>query len=412
MATATEVVTNNMFLSNRNITKNVIDGIDFVMYILTDKQYPRNILLGYNHRPYTVWNRDDILTRYKAMLYEDCYLNAFPNYDWLIENNGLAPTFRPAPSYVMIDIDRAHFADDEQQFQQAVADTLENIKVNITGITSEHPIYIDSGNGYHIHVPLPGMTTSLENMPEFEAFWQQNLDLDNRFLRFIERTLSNGKSDQHHNLSVNSCMFRIPGTINSKARDRGKKDPYVTVIEGYKHVNHLIAETKWQPRSLKERNASRPTTKLLNDFYAHLIQERIEDTTDESDRRIRKMFQSLNPNNNLGNSGNDMIAWVEMILQRGVEDQRKDLLFWVLAPYLITVRKLDYDKAHEILEQWLDKCNDVRRLYPDRSSFRIRVDYCLKYCLERLDTPKPRLPVKLQTFKEYYPELYRGLFTR
>lgn len=95
MATATEVVTNNMFLSNRNITKNVIDGIDFVMYILTDKQYPRNILLGYNHRPYTVWNRDDILPRYKAMLYEDCYLNAFPNYDWLIENNGLAPTFRP-----------------------------------------------------------------------------------------------------------------------------------------------------------------------------------------------------------------------------------------------------------------------------------------------------------------------------
>jgi len=344
------------------------------------------------------------------MLYEDCYINAYPNWDWLIENNGLPPTFRPPANYLMIDIDRAHFTNDEQQFQQAVSDTLANIKTSITGITGEYPIYIDSGNGYHIHVPMPGITTSLENMPEFEAFWQQNLDLDNRFLRFLERTLSNGKSDQRHNLSVNSCMFRIPGTINSKARDRGRKDPYVTVIEGYKYVNKLIGQEMGLPKFARERKGSRPTTKLLNDFYAYLIQQQVDDRIEESDRRRRRILQGSQPNS-ANNNGNNMIEWIEKILQVGVEDQRKDLLFWVLAPYLITVRGLDCDKAYTLLEQWLYKCEDVRRLYPDRSNFRVRIKHCLEYCIDALDSLQPRYPVTFKTFKEYYPDLYRELFT-
>lgn len=53
------------------------------------------------------------------------------------------------------------------------------------------------------------------------------------------------------------------------------------------------------------------------------------------------------------------------------------MLFRVLAPYLITVKGLDYDKAYSVLEQWLDKCNDVKRLEPDWTSFRYRISYCL-----------------------------------
>jgi hypothetical protein len=40
-------------------------------------------------------------------------------------------TFRPPPSYVMIDIDRGHFGDDEQQFQQAVAASLIGFSVTM-----------------------------------------------------------------------------------------------------------------------------------------------------------------------------------------------------------------------------------------------------------------------------------------
>jgi hypothetical protein len=396
-----------MSLSYRNITQNVIDGIDFVMYILPNRDFPRNILVGSIHRPYEVWNCDDILMRYKAMLYEDCYINAYPNYQWNIETGRLPPTFTPPPNYLMIDIDRASFRS-EEGFQQAVAATIHNVNANITGITGKYPIVIDSGNGYHIHIPMPGLTTSFENMPEFEAFWQQDLDLDNKFLRFLERKLSIGKSDQHHNPSVKSCMFRVPGTINTSAKSRGRKDPFVRVLSGYDHVEALIIEQSSLPSGMRKEYASRPITKLLNDFYAFLVQEQIDNAVDESDRRIRSMFQSLQPSNNFGS--NNTIAWIEKILQIGVDDQRKDLLFWVLAPYLITIRRLDYERAYTLLEQWLDMCDDVRRLYPDRSDFRSRVKHCLEYCIDALDTPKARHPIRFRTFKEYYPDLYRDLF--
>ena len=90
--------------------------------------------------------------------------------------------------------------------------------------------------------------------------------------------------------------------------------------------------------------------------------------------------------------------------QTPVEDNRKDLLYWVLAPYLITVRGLDYDIAYAILDAWLDKCDEVRRLEPGRTEFRYRIRYCLD-----IAENQERKPIKFDTFKEYYPRLYQRL---
>ena len=79
----------------------------------------------------------------------------------------------------------------------------------------------------------------------------------------------------------------------------------------------------------------------------------------------------------LKEGNNNSLDWIDKLLQIPVQDNRKDLLFWVLAPYLITVKGLDYDKACSVLEQWPDKCNDVKRLEPDWTSFRDRIRYCL-----------------------------------
>jgi hypothetical protein len=42
-------------------------------------------------------------------------------------------------------------------------------------------------------------------------------------------------------------MFRIPGTINTKARDRGVKNPYVRVIEGYQYAVELVVDLTSMP---------------------------------------------------------------------------------------------------------------------------------------------------------------------
>jgi hypothetical protein len=69
-------------------------------------------------------------------------------------------------------------------------------------------------------------------------------------------------------------------------------------------------------------------------------------------------------------------------------------MYWILAPYLITVKGLDYDKAYDIIEAWLDKCNEVRRLEPSWTAFRYR----LRYCLDTAEDQERR-PIRFDTFK-------------
>jgi hypothetical protein len=400
-----------MTLLRRNINQHVADGLDFMLAILpSGNEFPRNILVGSYQEPYKVWNKADILYRYKAMLYEDCYLNAFPNYQWMIDNGDLPPTYRPPPNHLMVDLDREDFVD-ERAFQQAVDFVKANISKHIKGITGKYPIIVDSGNGYHIHVPMPGIRNSFEEVPEFAQFkTDKPSELDQIFLRYLENKLTGGKADKRHKPSVNSLMFRVPGTINTKARDRGRAHPYVRVVEGHKHVNMLIARERWMPHSFKVNNASRPTDELLNDFYLYLMHKKVDSRVEDSERTEKRLWQSLEPKRADADIG--IIPWIEKILQVGVEDQRKDLLFWLLAPYLITIKRLDHEQAFDILDGWLAKCNEVRRLEPKLSEFRRRVNHCLKHCTDKLEDKEPWWPISFETFQEYYPDLYRELFSQ
>jgi hypothetical protein len=410
-------------MHRNNINQDVADGLDFILSMLPNKDFPRNILVGSYHRPFEVWDKDDILYRFKAMSYEDCFLNAYPNYAYLIEKGSLPSTFRPPPNHLMVDIDMKDFVS-EQEFQQAIDNVKANIRKYITGVTGENPPIIDSGNGFHIHVPMPGITKSFEERPEFARFTNRIAttattvvtsttikpsELDVKFLRYLENKLTGGRSDRHHNPSINSHMFRIPGTLNTKARDRGKKDPYVRVIEGYKYVNKLIGQEYGLPDFAKERNMSRPTDKLLNDFFLYLMSEKTADRIDQSKRTEKRLRQSLEPNKQF-DTDIGIIAWIEKILLTAIADQRKDLLFWVLGPYLVTVKRLDYEQAYEILETWLKKCNEVRELEPGWRDFRRRIKHSLKHCSNKLEQREPWWPISLNTFREQYPDLYGELF--
>jgi hypothetical protein len=392
------IVTNQR---NIKMLKQVWDGLDFVMEMFEVPRFPRVVLTGAAHKPYIVNSRDEAMMYFEAALYEDCYMNAYLSYEAMIKIDGLTPTYKPVPNHIMIDLDREPF-DSDQELEQALADTLNNIKHYITGISGAYPIVIASGSGgYHIHVPLPGLRTPLQEMPEFEAFRGEDQDLNNKFLRYAERRLTNNRADHRHNPSINSCLFRIPGTINTKAKAAGAKNPVVRVVEGFKYVNNKIAQEYGLPEFALERVESRPTTKFLNDFYAYLVQQQINDKIAKSDRQLSRSLENGSSDSRHPNS----IWWIDRLLRSGIEDGRKDLIFWVLAPYLITIKKLDHDKAYSILEQWLEKCDDMRRLEPGWSSFRYRIRHCL-----HIAEHKERKPIKLETFKEYFPELYGRLF--
>jgi hypothetical protein len=381
----------------KTLWNRVYDGLDFMIEHFEDceetprrrTRFPRTVATGATRGGQrSVKDRGEAMMFYKAALYEDCYLNAYSNYEEMQQNGELPLTYKPLPRHVLIDLDRAPFQSDEE-LETALKETLANIKENITGVAGEDPTIVWSGNGYHVHIPLDGWTSPLEDMPEFYNF-RHYPDLANRFLRFAERRLSNYKADQHHNPSIKSCLFRVPGTINTKAKAAGK-DPYVRVVQGhYPMLVHI------------DPFSSLPTNKFLNEFLSSLIQEVIDTKVRGLERRSVNRLYNIE-NRNMSEKG---IAWIDKLLQTGVDDNRKNLLYWVLAPYLATIRGIDFDKAYHILESWLERCDDVRRLEPDWNSFRYRIRYCLDTAEDQ-----ERKPIRSETFREYYPDLYKKLST-
>lgn len=362
--------------------RDAYDGLDYVMeqfpYVGGGYRLPRTIMTGVTVRTgkgqVSVDRRETIMEYYKASLYEDCRINAYPDFDALKQEHHLPQDYKPKPDHIFIDLDRETFQTDEE-LERALEETESNIAKYFSQLHPGRSV-IWSGNGYHVHVHLQ-LEAAFEEMPDFAGFDNQS----NKFLRWAERKLSNGKSDPRHKPSLNSCLFRVPGTVNSKAKTAGR-DPLVKIIKPWYAIDAF--------------SRTRPTQQFLNEFHAYLVQEVIDDKIEKLERRNRLstgLFKNMNST-----------PWIDTLLQIGIEDNRKDIIFWVLAPYLITVKGLDYDKAYDTIEEWLEKCDDIRRLEPGWTSFRYRI----RYCLDTAENQE-RKPIKFETFKSTYPDIYKKL---
>jgi hypothetical protein len=91
--------------------------------------------------------------------------------------------------------------------------------------------------------------------------------------------------------------------------------------------------------------------------------------------------------------------------QKPIDDHRKLVVGLILSRYLINIRGLDYEQAHKIIWDWLNRCVQLRRLEPPTSHFdRYVVQHQLWQAQET-----GRLPMTLSTMKAKYPELYETL---
>lgn len=59
---------------------------------------------------------------------------------------------------------------------------------------------------------------------------------------------------------------------------------------------------------------------------------------------------------------NKYYTWIEHLLQNPIEDYRKLVIDLILSPYLINIRKLSYSESYQIIKDWLDKCNNLKKL--------------------------------------------------
>jgi non-catalytic primase subunit PriX-like protein len=149
-------------------------------------------------------------------------------------------------------------------------------------------------------------------------------------MEFSEDFLTSRRGDPQHNPTVNSCLVRVPGTINSKCKED------VKIIQ------------KW--------DGNRPPINyLLRDFRRWLINEKIEQQKLSSKERGRRKSVGTSRNNTA-------IPWIEKLLQTPVEDYRKFAILRILAPYLINIKRASVENAFSMIKDWLNKCNSLRQL--------------------------------------------------
>jgi hypothetical protein len=345
--------------SNYENDQKISEGLDFILNHFEDPHFPRTVSTrATNGKQKTVNIKDEALARFKQANYFDCRINAFPQYT---EHNGKNIQ---ESNFIFIDLDRNQFKN-ENGLTRTLNFTLKKMKE-----IDAYPTVLCTGNGFHVYQPIDGGPKVLEQYDEFKQF----SDVSKKFLRFAAIWLSNGNSDPNNNPSLKSCLLRIPGSINSKFIQNG----IVTILQ------------KW--------DGIRPSIKLLiGDFYAYLIDLKVQDET-KLHGRLRTRYAS-NFTNGIGK-----INWIETLLQTPIYDYRKNAIALILAPYLINVKKVPYTESCSILVDWLDKCSALRKL---DNNFYYRIKYSLKTAIE-----KKIPPMNFDTLKNKNTELHRLLMNK
>jgi hypothetical protein len=350
--------------TNKN-HKEVKIGLDFILSHLEKPiRFPRTIMtkkIGYQR---IVNSKERALVHFIESDFIDCRINAYPN---LTEYKDVP---RYEPGFLFIDLDRKGFKT-QKSFELSLYNTLKNIKEKLNG----YPTVLFTGGGYHIYQPVD-IPTALENITEFQDFERPS----EQFLRFAKDYLSNNKADKQNNPSFKSCLLRIPGSINSKYNKP------VKIIKKWNRIRDPI------------------TRDFLEEFRTYLIQKKI----DQNIRRQKIFNERIK---NIKDDTNKYYTWIEHLLQTPIEDFRKLVIDLILSPYLINVRKLSYQESHIIIRNWLDKCNEFKKLDNDRN-FEHRINYALKNSTNKQIRPMSQYKIKGDS---KYSQLYtllrkKGIF--
>jgi Primase X len=307
-------------------------------------------------KQFEVFQREDIISAYEESLYIDCRINAYPSYT---SYKGIQ---RYPPDFIFADLDHSVLESDES-LERALSSTLRIIRFRLNGF----PTVLWTGNGYHIYQPMDSVI--LEQYSQYEAFENPSL----KFLRFAEQYLTSGKSDPSHNPSFKSCMLRIPDSFNSKYSEGKNKVRIIQKWDGYRP----------------------PINLLLESFNVYLRDQKKKEL--QLKKRIEEKF-------GFKDGDTHSLLWIETLLQTPVTDFRKNAIGLILAPYLINIRKLPYDAAFQILQNWLEKCGELRSL---DMNFSYKIKYSLNAAIR-----KQQLPLKLITLQSKNKELYDLLVSK
>ena len=238
-------------MSPVNIGVEIEQGIKFILSHFNEPIYPRRIFTPIE-KQITVYSFEDIVKKFIEARFEDCRISAYPYYGqkqhWYLGYQ--------RPDLLFVDLDRNQFKN-TVTLDRALKKTLENIKNKLCCYDAV-PTVLESGSGgYHVIQPLKATDLKKE---DYFTKWSKEPNKD--FIRFLEPLLSPKADPSHyHNISMNNCLLRVPGSINSK-----------TKIE-------IKVKQRW--------NGIRPDIKYVYaNFLAYLIDNRNNEVSKQKHRQV------------------------------------------------------------------------------------------------------------------------------
>jgi len=100
------------------------------------------------------------------------------------------------------------------------------------------------------------------------------------------------------------------------------------------------------------------------------------------------------------------IGWIDRLLQTPIPDWRKTAVALILAPYLLTIKRMLYDQAYNTIMQWAARCAQLSSLRPNDAGFVDRVHISLERAQSRQSKP-----LRWTTLVQNYSGLHEILTT-
>ena len=195
----------------------VIEGINILLSLFGKEGadqplFPRKIMTAVSKGQITVTSIEETLQRFEEARFIDCRISAYPKLP-----KGALQT----PKIILIDLDVDWSLKTGQVLiKRSLNKTLTNIKEYCRCSDNEIviPLVLWTGNGYHIYVVL-NIPEPLEYIDEYESLGIKGISRE--FMLFAKNFLSDNKADSKNNPSFESCLLRVPYTLNSKCLSKG-----------------------------------------------------------------------------------------------------------------------------------------------------------------------------------------------
>jgi len=217
-------------------------------------------------------------------------------------------------------------------------------------------------------------------LEEYETFYEFtkyfDKDLTSMFIQFSEEYFTDHTADRLHNPTVKSCLVRIPGSLNSKSVAK-EEDAEVKIVR------------KWD-------GIRPPIRPMLTPFKTWLTQKRV----DQELKKQEEFQMTVSKNQERTNT----IKWIEKgILEHPLPDHRKYIIWRILSPYLLNVKKLSKEEAYSVMKEWLDKCDKLEKL---TFNSKTKIKDGLK------GASKGYFPISMEKLKEENRQLYYTVANR